>query len=63
MYIVSVTKLGANFSNDPSTPTPQWTKFPATHHHVLKLGIELLKLGGEFLPEKKKKTQKISFST
>lgn len=23
-----------------------------THHHALKLGIELLKLGGEFLPRK-----------
>lgn len=23
-----------------------------THHHALKLGVELLKLGGEFLPRK-----------
>lgn len=27
-------------------------EFHATHHHTLKLGIELLKLGGEFLPGK-----------
>lgn len=26
-----------------------------THHHALKLGVELLKLGGEFLPRREKR--------
>lgn len=31
-----------------------------THHHTLKLSVELLKLGGEFLPGKNRRSQ---FST